>query len=240
MSSPINSIVRRVTALILAFSTLCFASDTGKTPSPEWTTEFYLVDCRFSSAGHNRFFVLEPGFTLSFAGLEDGDSANLVITVLADTKVINGVETRVIEEREVVAGELVEVSRNYFAFCENTSSVFYFGEDVDIYENGRIKDHAGSWIAGEHGNSAGLMMPGLALMGAAYYQEVAPGTAMDRARVLATDSTLVTPAGRFDHCLVIEETSPLEPKSREYKVYAPGIGLVKDGQLLLVRYSKTK
>ncbi len=35
----------------------------------------------------------------------------------------------------------------------------------------------------------------------------------------------------------IEETSPLEPLSKEFKHYAPGIGLVQDGSLKLVRHA---
>ena len=31
------------------------------------------------------------------------------------------------------------------------------------------------------------------------------------------------------------ETTPLEKLAREYKLYAPGIGLVKDGDLLFSR-----
>ena len=31
-----------------------------------------------------------------------------------------------------------------------------------------------------------------------------------------------------------ESAAPLEPKTKEYKVYAPGVGLVKDGALVLV------
>jgi hypothetical protein len=51
---------------------------------------------------------------------------------------------------------------------------------------------------------------------------------------------LKTPAGNFDHCLKTEETTPLEPRAREYKVYASGIGLIKDGDLLLIKHGYIK
>jgi hypothetical protein len=35
----------------------------------------------------------------------------------------------------------------------------------------------------------------------------------------------------------VAETSPLEG-GREYKIYAPGIGLIKDGGLRLVKYGR--
>jgi hypothetical protein len=49
---------------------------------------------------------------------EDGEMIDLVITVLNETKVVDGIETRVVEERESEDGELVEISRNYFAVCK--------------------------------------------------------------------------------------------------------------------------
>jgi hypothetical protein len=33
------------------------------------------------------------------------------------------------------------------------------------------------------------------------------------------------------------ETTPLEPLAREYKFYAPGIGLVRDGDMQLVSHA---
>lgn len=78
-------------------------------------------------------------------------------------------------------------------------------------------------------------MPGQVVQGARYYQEIAPGIAMDRAEIIGLTEKLETPAGIFSNCLKIEETTPLEPKAKEYKFHAPGIGLVKDEHLLLVK-----
>jgi hypothetical protein len=47
---------------------------------------------------------------------------------------------------------------------------------------------------------------------------------------------IVTPAGKFVHCLKTEETTPLKTKGKEYKLYAPRIGFIKDGSLLLTEY----
>jgi hypothetical protein len=46
-----------------------------------------------------------------------------------------------------------------------------------------------------------------------------------------------TPAGQFDRCVRTLETTPLEKLSREYKVYAPGVGLVKDGDMQMVSHT---
>jgi hypothetical protein len=47
-----------------------------------------------------------------------------------------------------------------------------------------------------------------------------------------------TPAGEFANCVKIEETTPLDLGSQEFKYYAPGIGMVRDGSLKLVKYGK--
>ncbi|MEJ7809297.1 MAG: hypothetical protein WKG32_02670 [Gemmatimonadaceae bacterium] len=197
-----------------------------------WTEEFALDSGELTSTGRNPYFVLEPGYRLV---LEDG-AERLTITVLAETRMVKGVETRVVEERETKAGTPVEVSRNYFAISRRTNSVFYFGEDVDIYSNGKVTSHEGGWLAGTKGARPGLMMPGLPLLNARYYQELAPGVAMDRAQIVSFSDSRTTPAGTFAKVLRVEETSPLEPGHKESKLYARGVGLLQDGSLTLVRY----
>jgi hypothetical protein len=200
-----------------------------------WTGEFLVEKGELKSSGRNPFFILEPGYELVF---EKGKE-RLTITVLDETKVVDGVETRVVEERESEDGEVAEISRNFFAISSRTNGVFYFGEEVDEYEDGKLVNHAGAWLSGVNGAKFGLIMPGQALLGARYYQEIAPGVAMDRAEIVGVSESMTTPAGEFEGCLKTEETNPLEPKSREHKVYAPGVGLLQDGSLKLVRYGKT-
>ena len=200
----------------------------------KYTDSFNLEDCTFSSTGSNRYFILEPGYQLV---LEDQkEDVELIITVLDQTKTIDGIETRIVEEKETQNDELVEISQNYFAICTENNSVFYFGEDVDIYENGQVTSHDGSWIHGQDDARAGLMMPGLPLLGSKYYQEVAPDVALDRAVIVSLDEKVKTPAGIFDDSLKIKETTPLEPSSKDFKWYAPNIGLVKSNTLKLVEY----
>jgi hypothetical protein len=201
----------------------------------EWTSTFNLHQRNFSTTGKNRFFNLEPGYRLVLEHREGEKTEKLVVTVLKETKTIAGIETRIVEERETINGELVEVSRNFFAICQETNSIFYFGEEVDIYKKGKIVNHKGAWQAGGTAK-AGLMMPGLILLGARYYQEIAPGVAMDRAEIVGINETLKTPAGIFKNCLKIKETTLLEKGASEDKFYAPGIGLVKDEKMLLTEY----
>ncbi len=123
------------------------------------------------TSGRNRYFVLEPGYRLILEGEDGPHNARLEITVTDEVRDVGGIQTRVVEERETVDGKLEEVSRNFFAICKKTASVFYFGEEVDIYDDGKVVKHDGAWLHGKDNAQAGIMMPGETLIGAAYYQE---------------------------------------------------------------------
>lgn len=203
----------------------------------EWVDTFNLEECDLSATGANDYFILRPGHQLVLEGEEDGAAIELIITVLDETKTVDGVETRVVEERESEDGEIIEISRNYFAVCTQTNDIFYFGEDVDNYEDGVLINHDGAWLAGVDGGRAGLFVPAEPEVGFKHYQEIAPGVAEDRAEVISLDETLETPAGTFENVLKTEETTPLEPDAREFKLYAPGIGLIQDAELVLTSYT---
>ncbi len=203
-----------------------------------FTTTYFFDDCGgFSSTGHNRYFMLEPGFKIVIEGKQGGHTVRSVLTVLNQTETIDGVETRIVEDNETSDGVQTEVSRNHFAICNKTNSVFYFGEDVDTYKNGAIVAHDGAWLAGQNGAQAGLEMPGIIMLGARFNMEVAPGIAEDRSEIISMTETVTTPAGTFENCLKVRETSAIE-KGFFYKYYAPGIGLVKDGPLVLKEFTK--
>jgi hypothetical protein len=221
---------------------LAFLGGCRSAPAPEGVDEdgfqfvFEVDPSDWSATGRNDFFVLEPGYRLVFEN--ERKTETLVITVLDETKLVDNVETRVVEERETAFGKLKEVSRNYFAISKRTNDVFYFGEDVDMYKDDAITSHEGSWKAGLELALFGLMMPGKPVVGAKWYQEQAPDVALDRSEVAALDKAFECSAGKFAKCLEIRETTPLEPDSKEKKLYAPGVGLVKDGSLRLVSYGK--
>jgi len=225
---------------------LSVAISAAMNSAPEdFTMDFRIEHCRrLVPNGRNDYFSLQPGKFLRLEGEEDGESVEVLITVLDQTRdidfMLNGemvhARARVIREKEWVDGELVEISRNYFTRCADTGNIYYLGEDVDIYEDGEIISHEGAWLAGEDGAMPGLIMPDVFLLGARYFQEIAP-EAMDRAEHVAMDLTVNTPAGEFEHCVRIKETSPLEPGDVSIKMYAPGVGMIFDDGLKLVDYN---
>jgi hypothetical protein len=219
-----------------------FAGDKRK-----FTDEFPLGECQFKTRGDNRYFILKPGLQFRFNNFrcfaegECDDREEVIITVLHETRDITleidgemrTVTTRVVKEREKVNGQLAEISRNFFAECDGTQDVYYFGEKVNIYEGGKIVSHEGEWLAGKDGARPGLIMPGLFLLGARYFQEIAK-VAMDRAEHVDMGLTIEVPAGDFEDCVQVDETTPLDPKSLSTKIYCPGTGLVFDDGLELI------
>lgn len=199
----------------------------------EWRDGFTVDTRSLRPGGANPYFPLQVGRKLTYAGEENGEQVELVITVTNKTELVDGVLTRVVEERESKDGELVEVSRNFFAIDPATNDLYYFGEDVDMYRDGRITSHEGAWRSGMAGVRFGLLLPGTPRLGDRYYQEVAPGIALDRAEIISLTDTLATPSGTYSGCLRTEETSGLNAGERGAKVYAPGIGLIRDSVLLL-------
>jgi hypothetical protein len=210
----------------------------GAAAQDDFTSSFRIPDCRFRAHGANPYFLLEPERQLVYVSEDE----ELFITVLEGTRRITlpiggrlrTIRAAVVEERELEDGEIQEISRNFFALCEKTNDVYYFGEEVDIYEDGEIVSHDGAWLAGRDGAMPGIVMPGTFLLGSRYFQEVAPGIALDRAEHVAQGLDVETGAGDFEGCVEVSESSPLEPGAESTKVYCPGVGLVADDDLLLI------
>lgn len=207
-------------------------SKRAKAPAQAKFQDTFNVDkATLLNQGSNTYMILEPGYKLTLASGKD----TLTITVLDETKLVDDVQTRVVEERETKGGKLEEVSRNYFAFDKATGDIYYFGEDVDVYgADGKVKNHEGSWLSGVNEAKFGLMMPGKPKVGDRYQQEVAPGVAMDRAEIVSVTGKVKVPAGTFKDCLKTKESSSLE-KGAEEKLFAPGVGLLKDGSFKLAK-----
>ncbi|KRT65557.1 MAG: hypothetical protein XU11_C0024G0020 [Candidatus Dadabacteria bacterium CSP1-2] len=247
--------MRHVLAVVVTLITILAMPDILSAHQPGFTDSFMLEDCNgFSSTGSNPFFILEPGYQLILEGEEGGVDMHLTITVLNKTKTIEGIKTRIVEERETHDGELVEVSRNFFAICNRDNSVIYFGEDVFICEDGLVQvgdnflcdgeepSHEGAWRAGGPDDDGlaepGIIMPGTFLLGSRYFQELADGIALDRAEHVEMGLEVTTEAGTFDECVKIVETTPLEPGAKSEKIYCPEVGLVVDDVSVLTEINE--
>ena len=211
----------------------------------EFTETFPLANCNFLTSGTNPYFKLIENRVLHYDNLQcfnDGECdefEELRITVLPEFQMVSfeydgniiNVTTRVVEEFETADGEFVELSRNFFAECEDTQDVYYFGEDVELADG----SHPGEWRAGVDGALPGLIFPGGAfLLGARYFQEIAPNAdALDRAEHVEMGQEITVPAGTFENCVKIEETTPVDKHELSEKNYCYDVGLVTDGDLEL-------
>lgn len=223
------------TILMLAAAVLPVSANAAE---DGWQDRFSIDPSTMSADGENSYWCLKPGRYVVLGKLEPDGSELVVISVLDETEMVDGIETRVIEEREFENGQLAEISRNFFARAKDTDDIYYFGEDVDYYEDGAVVDHEGEWRAGVNGARPGLYMPANPAVGMKFYMEIAPDEAMDRAEIFETGASCETPRGMFDDCLIVTESSPLEPGDESYKRYAKGIGMIHDDGLDLYKYGK--
>jgi hypothetical protein len=192
----------------------------------------------------NPFYPISlTGLAISI-GMEEGKPARNEVTLLPDTKMIawNGqqVEARVNQFVAHSDGKLVEVAYDYFAQADD-GSVYYLGEDVSNYEDGKLVDHEGSWLTGKDGAPAALIMPAHPAVGQIFNPENLPGVVYETDEILSLTEKTTTPAGPTDKGMLVKEI--LMDSSIEHKVYAANFGIVEeraeDEQTNLVLYNRT-
>ena len=184
----------------------------------------------------NPYFPIDEGLQYTLEGEEDGAPIRLLLTLLDETREINGITTRVFEEREWEDDELVEISWNYVAETAD-GTVCYFGEDVDDIEDDEVVDHGGRWCAEDTPdvNQPGILMPADPKPGMTFLQEDAPGIALDGAKVVGSGPVTV-PFDTFDETIRFREFSLIEGKG-DYKVFGNDFGTVVDGPLELTDFT---
>ena len=218
-----------IAALFISVGPLRSAAQKDK----DFQTAFSVDKTKLGVKGSNPYFNLTPGYQLSYRHGKETD----VVTVLSETKRIDGVDARVVEDREFNAdGKLVELPHDYYAIDSATNDVYYMGEDVDEYnKSGKVTGHGGSWLSGVKGAKFGLMMPASPRAGQKFYQEQAKGVAMDRVEIASVSEMITVPAGKYTKVVHAVETTPLEG-GKANKWYVSGIGPVKDDNMELVKY----
>jgi len=187
-----------------------------------------------STTVDNKWFPLEPGEYSVFEGsaIDDGEriSRRVLTTVTDLSKVINGVDTIVVWERDYSEGEEVEAELAFFA-QDTYGNVWHMGEYPEEYENGEFEKAPG-WLAGLKGAKAGIAMraePRLKTPSYAQGYAPPPINRVDRGRVYKVGKKSCVPIDCYDEVLVIEEFEPNNPGAFQLKYYAPGVGDVRVG-----------
>lgn len=135
------------------------------------------------------------------------------------------VDTAVIQYVAYLDGRIHEVAIDWYAQADD-GSVWYFGEDVFNYEDGKVADTKGTWVAGDT-TPAAMIMPAHPRVGNVYRPENAPGLAFEEVRVDKVDQQIDGPSGKISGAIEVNELHM--DGTREGKVFAPGYGEFSTG-----------
>ena len=228
----------------------------GEDPyDPDWDPGMFDSDFT-SPTMPNPYWPLDIGAEWEFEG---GDE-EITVTVLNETKSIDGVTCIVVNDVVTEGGELIEDTDDWYGQATN-GDTWYCGEIAlnfetfpgDNPDDPELIDIEGSWKAGnEAGDKPGVIMfheysPEFTA-GTVYRQEVSWGNAEDAAEILSTsyyypdgsDLDDLVPAALAtimcsDGCVVTREFTPVEPGAEAIKYYARDVGVfleVEDGEIV--------
>jgi len=208
--------------LFLSFLMGC--SEESENPTgPDYNPE--IDPANFVTKIDNPFFPLTPGTIFTYEGMTDEGTELNKVQVHYTTRKVMGVTCVVVTDTVWLEGVLLEATFDWYA-QDKDGNVWYFGEDVDNFENGVLVDHDGSWEAGVDGAKPGYTMKAAPTVGETYRQEYYEDEAEDMAEVLSLTESVTVPYGSFLNCLRTREWTPLEPDVEGNKYYAPGIGFI--------------
>ena len=194
-------------------------------PLPHGAEPVTLRPACFVPGVTNRWFPLRPGARWHYRETGPDGTSYESVTVTSQRKRILGIAAVVVRDRVTEGGRLTEDTLDWYA-QDRAGAVWYLGEDTKAYAEDGTVSTEGSWQAGVGGAQPGVVMPARPRAGQHYRQEYLVGQAEDRARVLTRDGRARVPAGSYQHVVITEDTTPLEPGLVERKSYAPGVGLV--------------
>ena len=234
-----------ISAFLLCVGGAC-AADKGAAPACYPTTidasRCDPASVTFTLASTNRYYPLSVGARVVLEGVDEDDQGNPVAvrverTVLAETRMVDGVQTHVLEHKKFENGSIYEIARNFYV--ETTAGdACYFGEDVEFYQNGVLANTDGTWLAGAGGAKPGLIMPSMPRVGDAYYQENAPGVAEDMGRIVSINAQATIGGVTYQDVVEVMDVNPRDGcGSEEPKAYAPGVGEVRDVNLRAVSFT---
>lgn len=176
----------------------------------------------------NPWFPLSQLKSYELVGTEEGKPYKAEIDLLPRTKTIEwaggSTEVAVARHRSYLKGELVEIAWDYYAQGDD-GGVWYFGEDVNFYKNGKVVNHEGAWLAGQGGAPPGLLIPGKPRPGQVFWSEDhAEEGIIERDKVIRLDESVKTPEGTSSNGLLVRAIQ--DDGTKEEKTYVRGLGVV--------------
>lgn len=183
----------------------------------------------FGQPRGNPWFPLVPGTVTRYRGTDDGERFRERVVVTSRTRKVQGISATVV--RDVVRradGSVAERTHDWYA-ADDEGNVWYFGEATATFDDeGAVESREGSWEAGVDGAVAGIIMPADPGPTDAYRQELDRGHAEDQAWIVQRGATTTVPYGTLHDVVRTFEWSRLEKDVISTKLYAPGVGIVRE------------
>ena len=182
---------------------------------------------------NNVWYPLVPGMQFTLEGRANTGGQPLphkvIFTVTDLTKVVHGVRTVVLWDRDFNQGVLTEAELAFHA-QDNAGNIWNLGEYPEEYSGGVFSGAPDVWISGLASAQGGTLLLGNQQLGTpVFLQAYAPDIIGDCGQVSAVGQQHVCISLRcYDNVLVIDETSPPEPGTQQ-KYYAPGVGNFRIG-----------
>jgi hypothetical protein len=228
-------------------STAAAAGSSSQGGLPQGSEPVELDPANFTTRIDNPYWPMAPGDKWVYRETDTEGTNQKVVEVTEKTKMIaNGIEARVIRDTITEGGVPVEITNDWYA-QDRAGNVWYLGEYVTNYKNGKVVDHSGSFEAGVDAAQPRIAMPANPEPGLSYRQEYYEGEAEDKAAVITVGEEQVqVPFGYFNKAvLMTRDLVPTEPKVQELKFYAPDVGPLLSvhldgagGRAALVSYSQ--
>jgi hypothetical protein len=174
----------------------------------------------------NPYFPLPVGRTLIYRGIRDGVTQIDTVHVTSQTRVLEGITATAVSDVATHKGKLLEKTTDWYA-QDKRGNVWYLGERTAAYSGGHV-DHSGSWLAGVHDGEPGIVMKANPQIPDAYRQEFLAGQAEDTAWIVNRGDSIKLPFKVVHNAVTSLEFTVLEPMVIDKKIYAPGVGIVKE------------
>lgn len=174
----------------------------------------------------NRYTPFPPGAFRVYEKRTAEGVERIRVEVLPETREIMGVTVTTLRDTVTLNGVLIEDTKDWLA-QDIHGNVWYMGEIVQNFEDGRLANLNGSFEAGKDGAKPGFWSKAAPRVGETYRQEWAPGEAEDVVEVVSLDARDTrVPFSQYGTGPVLKtrDTTPLSPGAVEFKYYVPGIG----------------
>jgi hypothetical protein len=164
------------------------------------------------------------------SGTDGGAPQRIVRTLLSKTRPITysggTVKAAVVQDRVTQRGSLIEQTFDYFA-QDQGGTVYYLGEDVSEYKNGKVTSHEGQWLLGRDTETPGVLMPANPKVADTFKSEDVPGITHETDTVVSAGKTERIGAHTYRRVIRVRENAGPPPEV-EYKTYSPGTGVLTE------------